>query len=313
MMNWRRFFFENYRAKIALFLMAIFLWFFVISGREYDQVLSVPLRIVNLKENKVFLQKPPSHAEVLFHGSGSSLLLLSLFGDVHLTMDIGTINQYYDFPLRLDHVKWASGVNVKPTEILYPDTVHIRLDDLMERFLRVKPLLTVKPTAGFAVVGQAHSDPESVSVRGPGSVLQDLKSINTQSKVVENVSSPVTTKLDLVPPEGNEIYLNPATVRAAVAVERIGEKEIASLPVQVLNPPRGKQGISQPPLVSIKVRGAQSLLDNLSEDSVSVYVNAGGGSAEDGSFIPQVKLPPGIELVFCRPARLNVTFMKSGG
>ena len=78
-MNWRRLLFENYGAKLALLLMAVFLWFFVVTSREYHHVLNVPINLVGMKEDKVYLETPASTARVNFKGKGTSLLLLSLF------------------------------------------------------------------------------------------------------------------------------------------------------------------------------------------------------------------------------------------
>lgn len=310
-MNWRRFFFENYTAKLALLLMAIFLWFFVVTSREYDQVINVPIRLTNLKEGKVFLEDPPSHAEVRFRGKGTSLLLLGLFGDVHLGLNLSTINYFYDFQTRLDQVKWAPGIAVQIMEILGPDTVHIRLDDEIERPVKVKPMLAVSPAQEHMVIGPMETAPDSVLVRGPESIVKHLDYIPTQVKRVENATGPVNARLDLIPPEQGKISLDPPSVRISINVERIRTREILAVPVHVIHCLPNKPGFSKPLTVDIKVRGPKSFVDELNRDKVMVSVSAQSAPDSSGIHRPIVHLPEGVELVSITPDSVRITYREA--
>ncbi|MFH1861597.1 MAG: YbbR-like domain-containing protein, partial [bacterium] len=217
-MDWQAFFFKNYKIKIVLFLMAVFLWFFVIASRDYDQTLDVPIRVINLKPEMVFLEEPPSAARVRFQGRGNSLLLLSLFGDVHLEVDIRSVNDSSDISLNTDLVLWASGINVNVLEIISPKVVYIRLDDEAEQTLPVHSLLTVKPAESFVQVGAVVCQPESVLVCGPKTVLNHLQFIPTQAKTIEQVAGNLSMKLDLILPAGARIIVEPSSVKATAVV-----------------------------------------------------------------------------------------------
>lgn len=311
-MNWRRFFFENYTAKLALLLMAIFLWFFVVTSREYDQMMSVPLRLTNLKEEKVLLEDPPATAEVRFRGKGTSLLLLGLFGDVHLNLSLSTISYYYDYPTRLDQVKWAPGISVQLVEIINPDTVHIRLDDEVERSVQVKPMLSVLPADEHILIGSFQCAPDTVLVRGPKSIVEDLKYIPTQVKSVENATGSVNSKLDLIPPEGASVSLEPSEVRVSVKVEKVRTKEILEVPVNVIHCLPDKPGYSEPASVNIKVKGAKSLLEDLSRENIMISVSARSEPDSARAPIPIVHLPEGIELVELIPDTVRIIYLEAG-
>jgi len=310
-MNWRRFFFENYKPKLALLFMAIFLWFFVVTSREYDQILSVPIRMINLKENKVFLIDPPAHAQVRFRGKGTSLLVLSLFGDVNLTLDLSTIKQYYDYPIRLDQVNWASGVNVQIVEILEPDTVEIRLDEEIQRNLKVKPMLLVSPAEDYTLAGSVHCSPDTVLVSGAKSIVEELKYIPTQVKNIENATGPVNVKLDLIGPEEGKVSITPSSVRLTLNVEKIETREIAEVPVNVIHCLPNKPGFADPSTVNIKIRGAKSLVESVNRDNVMISVSAQGRPAASGVFTPVVHLPDNIELVEMEPDTVRINYIEA--
>jgi hypothetical protein len=128
-MHWREIIFSHTRAKIAIFCVAVFLWFFVVSSKQYMDVQHVPIHTVNLPEGKVFLQAPPPYAEVRFRGRGTSLILLDLFGDAHIDLNLAGLASPYVLQLTVAQVHWASGIDVQAVEIVQPDTIGIQLGD----------------------------------------------------------------------------------------------------------------------------------------------------------------------------------------
>lgn len=307
-MNWRNFFLKNFTAKLALLSMAVFLWFFVVTSREYDQILSVPINLINLKEDKVFLEIPPGTAEVRFHGKGTSLLLLSLFGDAHITLNLETISSYYNFPLRLEYVEWATDISVQPMEILRPDTVRIQLDDEIIIKVKVQPMLTVTPADDHILFGKLECVPDSVTLRGPKSILHDLNVVSTNVKSFQDATGNISRRLDLILPEGNSISADVTAVKATVKVEKIITKEITDVPVNVINCLPDKPGYSEPPTVNIKVKGAKSLLTDLRRDNLMVSVNAQEPPTSSGVSTPVVYLPGTVELIEISPDTVRINY-----
>ncbi len=307
-MNWRRILFKNYGVKIALLLMAVFLWFFVISSREYTQVIEVPIRIIGLKTDKVLISDPPETADVRFQGKGTSLLLLSLYGDVRMEINISTINQFYDYPVQLELINWAPGINVDIMEILRPDTVCIRLDELLEKRIKIQPMLTVKPSEGFVITENVKLDPDSVTVRGAKSIVKDLKYISTQVKYIEKATSSVNTRLELIPPENSHLSLDPEEVRAFVVLEKIESRTYSAIPVNVISSSSNKPKFCEPSVIDVKVRGAQSVLNQVDRNDIIVSVSSEGSPTGAGVFFPVVILPEGLELVEIIPDSVRLDY-----
>ncbi|TKJ42258.1 hypothetical protein CEE37_00850 [candidate division LCP-89 bacterium B3_LCP] len=307
-MNWRKFFFKNYPAKIALLLMAVFLWFFVITGRNYDQVLNIPISITNLQENRVFLQTPESEAVIRFRGKGTSLLLLSLFGDAHINLDIASIKQFYNYPIRLEHVKWAPGINVQVDEVLSPDTVHIRLDDKVQCKKKIQPMLNVIPAEGYGIISPVKCKPDSAELIGPKTILDGLSFISTQVKEIDGATTPINMKLGLIPPEGGTVDVSPVDVRVIVQIDKIVEKQLTDVPVSVINCPPDQPGTCEPPTVDVKLIGARSVLDDIQRDNLMVSVSAGGHQTSTETLTPLVHLPDHVELLEVIPDTVKIIY-----
>jgi YbbR domain-containing protein len=306
-MEWKQIFIENYKVKLALFVMAVFLWFFVVSSREYVQVMKVPLRVVNLPDEKLFLEEPPSTVQVRFRGKGTSLILLYIFGDVHLSLDLLNVKYSFDYPLRIDQVEWATGLDVQILDIVYPDTVKIRLDDKLERKLAVKPLLLVIPAEGYIQFGDPAVEPDSVKAIGAKSELEKMEYALTQARTVEGATNSFNIKLPLSAQSLRTVRFDPAVVNLTVNIEKTAEREISALPVRV----KGNYSFPirvQPPEVSIRVRGAASLLNRLTEQDIPVNVEISRATPDSAALIPIVNLPRGVTLLEMKPPAVQVLF-----
>ena len=128
-MRWREIIFSHTRAKIAIFCMAVFLWLFVATSKEYMHALRVPIHTENLPGDKVFLQAPPPYAEVRFRGRGTSLILLGLIGDPHIDLNLAGLTFPYVLHLTVTQVHWASSIDAQALEIVEPDSISIQLGD----------------------------------------------------------------------------------------------------------------------------------------------------------------------------------------
>ncbi|RJP79755.1 MAG: hypothetical protein C4524_04660 [Candidatus Zixiibacteriota bacterium] len=306
-MNWRRIIFDNYKAKAAILLMALFLWFFVVSSRIYVQTLDVPLQIHNLKPDKVLVEDLPEEVAVRFRGRGTALLLLGLVGRPRLELDLSGINRYYEFPLRPEQVNWAMSIDVQPVEVVYPDTVSVILDDVVRQSMAVRPMLMVHPADNYLLTGAPHCDPDTVTVQGARSVLAEMKYAPTKARTVENVTGSVDMKLELLRPTRGQVVFDPPAVQVRAEVEKIKEKGIGGVPVALRSLHSDLKGYAEPARVDLVVRGAASLVENLVSGQISVLVEVKGTGPGMEECTPVVSLPEGVSLIKVNPPSIQVT------
>jgi hypothetical protein len=307
-MNWRKTFFDNYKAKLALFLMAAFLWFFVVSSREYLQAVRIPVSTISMPSNRVLLSDLPPWAEVRFRGKGTSLLLLGLFGNPHLNVDLSSSSYNYILSPSVDQVEWNPAIEVQVVDVLWPDTIQIQIDDLIKRRLKVRPELIVKPAPDFAQVTPLQVTPDSVTVFGARSTVQRLNYALTHDKVIEDVTDGLSIELPLIAPPGSKIDFDPVTVNVRVLIEKVIEKQFSSIPIEVTGLPRGMEAVATPDHASIRLRGAISRLDSLMREDVTITVNA--ALQEVRGYPLKVALPDCVNLAEINPAYVTLVLSK---
>lgn len=294
-----------------MFGLAILLWLFVMLRKEYDQELGVPVRVVHLKENKILMEVPPGRVETLFHGRGTTLILLSLFGRARIDLNLDKVQYSHAFPLRPDMVKWAPGIDADVVEIVFPDTIIIHLDDVISRNLAVKPLITISKDQDFSLTRPLRCDPESVRVQGPKSLVNGLSFIPTQARALDHVNSDINLKLDLISPADKKITVKPTTVKVTASVEKLIQREITEIPIHVIHCLPDKPGFSEPDQINLTLRGSKAAIENLKRSDLFVTVNVQNQPDVNENYIPAVNLPDEIQLVEMNPPSVTIIFRTS--
>lgn len=304
--------FRGYRIKLNLLILAILLWVFVVTGREYEILIPIPLNFVNIMADKVLVSDVPAEVMVQFKGTGRSLIALQTFNYAEIELDLSTINNFYDFQLSPKYVKINAPLQVEALEVIHPETLYVRLDDLLEKELPILPDVKVETKPGYVLVGDARVSPGTVKVTGPKSVLNGMDTITTVAREFTELKKSVKERIPLSSP-GRKLSAEFGEVIINIKVERLLERRFRQIPIEVRNPPSRLGVHLEPDNVSVKVSGAVSIVKNLTSDEIAAYIEFPSRWNEDiTGMMPNITLPNGVELVEFEPDTVLMTLTESG-
>ena len=311
-MSLKHFFFRNYKAKISLFLVAVFLWAFIMIGAEYDTTFDIPLEIMGRKPGKVLVESVPKTIKIQCKDTGKQLLMFQFFSDAALRLDISSINYFYDYPIQQDQIQLPGGFYPKVMTIVEPDTVKIRLDDVEHKRVPILSRVAVIPKAGHILLEAPMLGSDSLSIRGARRHVRTLREVYTDSIVFEGVSGDFRVMVPLkMHPDGLEYSINRVEVTAKV--DLLGQIVIDDVPIVLDAIPADRQVIAEPSVVAITVKGAVSLLKDLRSDSVRAVINFSRVWTPDKkTYQPEIALPAGVELIAITPGRVQLNVKKTG-
>ncbi len=259
--------FENLGLKV-LSLLCAFGFFLLIRGAERAEMrfdVGVTYSQPEDDTNRVLLREPPAELSVKLVGPRTQLESLS--------RDLGTIvidlSTGHETVVEVD----ASMIpNVPPglrVEEIFPGRIEIRWDDVVVKPIPVQVARTGEPPAGFSVRGAITAAPETVTARGPKSIVSLLQVADAQLDVTGFGEGFTTRKLMLrLPPQG--VQYDVASIEATVEIAR--EERISAfkgLKVDVVGAPKAT---TAPERVTIKVRGAPDVVASLDADQIAPYV-----------------------------------------
>ena len=200
-------FFKNIAFPVGAFLLAMLLWLFVVSGDQYTMMLDLPIEARNLNSQKTYLEEVPGYASVILKGKGRDLFksyILQNYSDIKLVLDLDGISQEYEFILNDYFEKNPRKVVIPPShnvsfiEVVYPNRINIRLDEVMEKKVPIISNIQSLVKDGYLQIGNTQFEPDSLIIIGPKVELNKINEVHTAKDTLFNLSKSIRGTIDLI-------------------------------------------------------------------------------------------------------------------
>jgi len=294
--------FENFRVKLVVGALATFFWFAVVTENVYEYDVDIPIVAMNIPEGKTLATDLPETARVRFEGKGRALLNLLFNREARVELDISNMRRRHTFELQRQMVNTRRvGVGLTPLQILYPDTVRVRLTDLLEKPVRVVSAVKIAPTPGYTVVGPLLFSPDSVLISGPEEIIRAIDSVATEMKEFANIQQPVSARLALR--QWPRLHFSTGTVEMTADVQKLIEVALQEIPVHVQNAPAHWRVTTVPSTLALTVEGGEKLLLNLKREDIVAYIDYGRIRETNAAGYPAyIRTPAGLRYRDVKPA-----------
>lgn len=288
----RRVFYDDWLIKLFALLITFALWFGVTGLRA---PITTRLSNVTLKprvsSNLEITNSPVSEVDLVITGDKRRIEQIyseNLVVSVDLT-EAGAGERVIQLTPENINVELPTGVKL---EEIQPNRIALRLENVLERDVAVRPEIEGAVADGFEIYSIAALPPR-IRLRGPESYVKSLDFVSTERINVENLQNDLTAQqvqLNVINPK---VTLLDAVVDVVI---KIGERRIERLfVVPVESETEGKRA-------TVILYGPRSILDNLQMESLQVRESKN----EAGQDTPQLTLPPDIqEKVEVRRLRIN--------
>jgi hypothetical protein len=297
---------RNIWLKFLSISIATLLWLIVAGDRVVERSLRVPIEFQNLPTGLEIVGDPPESVDVRVRASSGTLGRL-VPGDMAAVIDLRTARSGRRlFHLTPPNIKVPYGVEVVQVS---PATLPIGFESSAVRIIPVRPSVEGTPAAGYEVASMT-SNPPTVEVVGPESVLRGLDEAMTEPISIANATRPVreVVTIGVVDPR-----VRLRTVQTAeVTVQIVAGSSLATLtqvPVQIRNLDNGLRGRLSPASVTLTVRGTDQGVTAAGADLLDVHVDAAGLKPGDHTVEVRTRGAQGltVERVSPQTVRLRIT------
>ena len=298
-MNWKRInraLFDRWAIKAGFLLLAVLLWFHVVTEDRYEFVMSVPLRVNTDTQRVLLATQLPEQVSVKFSGQGKTLIRL-WFSDRHLTVNVAEEVRRRKLTYALQpeevHIPQSLAQSVEVVEVVDPKFIEFELDARLEKKVKVLPQVGVKCASGFVQVGPVRLAPDRVVLSGPARYVAPTESVLLDSVKVNQARQDVIVDVPVMLPQGVNLSCDPPNVKLIIDVQELGERTFANLSVAIEGAPRFTRLRSEPPVVTLKVVGGTDLLKTIQPTDFKVTVDYRRWLRHGKSKIPAtVEFPP---------------------
>ena len=292
-------FFTNIFFPIGAFSLAVLLWLFVISGNNFTMMLDMPIEARNLNAQKTYLEEVPAFASVILEGKGRDLFksfVLKNYSEFKLVLDLDGISQEYEFILNDYFDKNPSKVvlppshNVRFVEVVYPNRIKIKLDEIMEKSVPVLSNINELVKDGHIQIGPTEFKPDSIKIIGPRVELDKITSVYTVKDTLNNLFKLTEGQIDLLL-QNRLIKYSSERVNYTFNVQQISERIIVDIPVNVINKIKGIRVFPSPQTVSLTLVGGVKQIANIKPSDISVIVDFSLWEIDKSFYMPEVLIP----------------------
>ena len=245
--------------------------------------MDIPLEVRNISAKKTLKKEVPSMVQVRFSGTGHELLkaflLKDFYDDYKLVLDLDRISEEYEFILneyyeRFPHkVVIPSSWKINFLEIVYPLEIKISLDEYLVKSVPVIPKIIIHSEPGFIQVGDINISPNIIDIAGPRELVDSLQWITTEPETLLALKEPVWDgSLSLHTPHPIIEYKD-RSISYEIDIQKISERIISDIPVQVTRVPDGLRVFVNPRTVSLTAVGGVFRIADIYPEDFVIYVD----------------------------------------
>ncbi len=172
----RRLLLENMGLKAGAAVLAVILWFFVVSKGQTEMALTVPIEYTGI----------PSGLEIARHDVRSANLVIRTHESLGRNIRPDTVRVYVDvsrgkkgegiFPVKKDDVKLPYGASIVRIE---PSSVKVLFEETVSRTVSVSPDIIGTPEEGYHV-RSVEVSPRELVIEGAKSLVRKVGSVKTE-------------------------------------------------------------------------------------------------------------------------------------
>ena len=261
----------------------------------------MPIEARNLPARHALTEEVPKNAKVRLRGAGRSLfktiILKNFISDFKLVLDLERISEEYDFILNDYFERYPqkivipSSFEVDYVEVVYPNAIHISLDEYKEKTVNLIPNIYLDPAPGYTLVGKPIIEPEKIKIAGSKNIVELINFVKTEADTFNNLTNDFSISIPLNSIRDQLIEYTPKTVLINQEIQSISERIISEIPVQIINENDALQVFVSPQTVSLTVIGGTDYIASLEPNDIYISVDFNNWKSQKQFYELQVNIP----------------------
>ena len=209
--------FQNLGIKVTSLVLALAVYAHVFSKEERIMVLSCPIVIEDLPPGLAFAGEVPSDVRVKVRARGGDLVRFRGQTPLVVVRLKDARPGLLQRPLTAEDVVFPSGFRAQVEGMMDRTTLSLDIERTRKKTLPIVPTLAGELEAGVAISGRIHVIPDTLTVRGPESLLKGLDSLHTEEISLDGRSNSLEEQVEVRVPRG----LRPGQASTRVRIDLV--------------------------------------------------------------------------------------------
>lgn len=223
-------------AFLTCLVLAALAWVFTTLSNSYSFTVKEVLTFKNAPQKRAFHSLQPDTISTTMQGTGWEMLFSKMnYENKKITIDLHTLENK-DYIVLSSQLKEINDRKEFDNQItaFNPDTLYFDFSNRAVKRVPVRLVSKINYQQQFAQSNDVVIKPSYVTLSGPGSVIDNIKSWDTDSLTADSVDETLRTTVGLMPSTEGNVSILPKTVQVVLPVDEFTEKEI-SIPIKLIN------------------------------------------------------------------------------
>ncbi len=251
-------------------------WFVNALGKERDTTITIPVRYIGIPQNIAITNNPPSEIKLNVRDQGLKLFSYTHDSFTPLTIDLSrTFYQKGEILITSDQINGRIKRYMhlqSSTSILevHPDSILIQYQKLEMATVPVEFIANIELAHQYILSDKIRLEPATITVFGPKSVLDTLKTVRTELKEFKNLNDTniFNCKLKAI----KSVRYSTSEIKVSIFVELFTEKKI-TIPVTNINFPENLSVRTFPAVVNATYSVGLSHFNSISTNAIQIYLD----------------------------------------
>ena len=272
MRDYLKHFIRNWKAKVVSLFIGIAVFAYVQELKMETMNISVPVVYEARPSNMLWVDEPPRFIKITIRGRKEDLK----FPTANLTARVdlsGARNGSRRYSIVFDRAQIPEKIKI----LSIPQYFVIKFEENSIKNVFIKAVFEGKLEQGYNR-GRAIINPQKIEIRGPTSVLERIKTVETEPINLKEVTQDIEKEVLLVSPHRG-VSLSRKRVEIEVPVyqeDTTNEVIVENVAIQVLNLDPALEVFLSDQTIKVHIRGDQSVLNNITADAFVATINLEG-------------------------------------
>lgn len=229
----------NFNSFFFFLFFAVVIWIFVQFSKEYNEIIDIPVKYVNIPPDKLITPDNPASLKLRMEENGFKIAWFSLFPPT-LYVDVSKAQQQngnliYIIDENRNDVLSQLDISFENSQFV-KDVIAIKFQQKKEKKLPVISEIKVDFAAGYSRTDNLQIQPDSVMVSGPDDLLDTLTRLSTQKIHLKKVKEDLKGRVKIDTAGLRNITFYTDEVDYFLDVEKFTEGSVR-IPIELINVP----------------------------------------------------------------------------
>ena len=270
------------------------IWLFVQFSKEYIEPVELPLKYINVPQDKILGTERPKFLDLRVKDYGFNIARYKFFPP-ELAIDINETrieNEALIYDLQAHKAALLSQINLEYEEATFMQpAIEIPYEQRAVKTVKVVPNINLGFSVGYSALEEVVIEPDSVQISGPEGLLDTLQQVQTVPLTINNISKDIKDKIKLDKSNLEKVNFFRDEVNFVVRTDKFTEGQV-EIPVEVINVPKDLNVVVFPKEVVVFYQVSLKNFDKVTAEDFKVVVDFENALESDGYLLAQVQEQP---------------------